>query len=236
MQKRFQHRFTLPAIITLLVLAILGSIFGFYQMTQTTTYPENNSAKVMGVLIDQNLGYVDFDSLSQADVDFVYLRSTQGKSYFDDRYLENRDRIQGTTMDYGTVQYFSDQSTALEQFNYFEDKVGTKTGRLPVLIMPAVETRSASYLKSLNQFAEMLIAKGEQIVLSGIKLADRSYFTNQNIYYMTAKAQLKPTDKNYLFWRYTTDGRVGHMDGMDDLTMYAFVGSQASYDRFLGKE
>lgn len=235
MQRKFQHRYTFHALIIALILTVAGIAFAVYQLSTSTTYPDNNSARIIGVLLDQNRGYVDFNKLEQEDIDFVYLRSTQGKSYFDDRYLENRDRLAGTKLDFGTAQYFSDESSVTDQFNYFREKVGKQTGILPVLVIPAADYSGAKYWKKMAQFTKLLNNSGDDVVVLANYKDTQGYFAGQSVRFMSPNKKKPTATQNYLFWRYTSTGRVKNMAQMSDLSMFCFIGSQTNYNQLVGR-
>lgn len=90
------------------------------------------------------------------------MRSTQGKSYFDDNYLLYRDQIQGTNLNFGTIIAYSDETSNQEQYQYFLNKVGTNTGSLPVMIVPAASHLTKSYWKRMGIFAQMINNLGKE--------------------------------------------------------------------------
>ena len=95
---RYRHKYTFPSIIILLILAFSGLVWGYFNMRQNTTVPRGSNMSVLGIELDQTKDYIDLHKLEKNGISFVYLRSTQGKSYFDDNYLLYRDQIQGTNL------------------------------------------------------------------------------------------------------------------------------------------
>lgn len=126
--KRFQHKYTLPAILILLVLAISGILLGFFNFQKQTTLPPDSNPSAIGVELNQSLDYVDLHKLQDNGVSFVYLKATQGRSYFDDSFLSYRDQILGTKLAFGCLIKYSNESTALQHYRYFNSKVGRNTG------------------------------------------------------------------------------------------------------------
>lgn len=92
---RYRHKYTFPSIIILLILAFSGLVWGYFNMKQNTTVPRGSNMSVLGIELDQTKDYIDLHKLEKNGISFVYLRSTQGKSYFDDNYLLYRDQLQG---------------------------------------------------------------------------------------------------------------------------------------------
>ena len=90
--------------------------FAYRSLPKRTTLPTGSNLSVVGVKLDQYRDSVDLHKLQAAGISFVYLRATQGKSYFDDEYDRYRSQIQGTNLAFGSVLYFSDESTVKAQY------------------------------------------------------------------------------------------------------------------------
>lgn len=230
--KRFQHKLTLPAILTLLVLAVAFIFIGFFNLKRETTLPNNSNTSSIGIQLNQDFDYVDLHQLEQNGVSFVYLRSTQGKSYFDDNFLSYRDQIQGTKLAYGTTVYFSDESTPTEQYDFFEKKVGSRTGSLPIMIIPA-STLSTRYLKQMAIFTQKLVSKGKKVMVM-VDYRYHNFFPPQVQFAISSSKQ--PDKIKYAFWQYTTNGRVKNVQGLEKgVTMYSYNGTVTQYKQKYGQ-
>ncbi|MFR4967153.1 GH25 family lysozyme [Lactobacillus kalixensis] len=230
---RFHHKYTLPMILTLLVLAIAGLIVGWFNFKRQTTLPSNSNTSAIGVELTQKFDYVDLHKLQANNVSFIYLRSTQGRSYFDDDYLSYRDQVQGTNLAFGTIVAYSNESTARQHYEYFIKKVGLNTGSLPILIEPAVESRSRKYLNSMADFTQMLMNRGKSVAVL-LNYRYHKFFPVKTKFVTDGKYE--PDKVKYAFWRYTTDGRVKNVSGLeDDVTMFSYNGTVAQYKQKYGQ-
>lgn len=231
--KRFHHKYTLPAIIILLMVAVGILIAGVYNLRSQTTLPPDSNSSAIGVELNQNFGYIDLHELQSNGVSFVYLKSTQGRSYFDDDYLSYRDQILGTKLAFGTSIAYSNESTPLEHYQYFMKKVGFNTGSLPILIEPAVDDRSLRYIKQMAEFARMLQSQNK-LVMVEIEVKYKKHFP-PNVLFMTS-GRRAPSRMQYSFWRYTNDGRVKFVKGLEDgVTMLAYNGTVSQYKQKYGQ-
>lgn len=231
--KRFHHKFTLPLILTLLVLALAALFIGFFNLRQQTTLPSNSNTSAIGIELNQSFDYVDLHSLQTNGVSFVYLRGTQGKSYFDDNYLAYRDQIQGTKLAYGTQLYFSNESTPREQYEYFIKKIGLDTGSLPLMIVPAVSERNSKYLKAMSKLVQMFKQRGKNVIVA-LNYRYHRYFP-ANTQFIT-DGNMQPNKLQYAFWRYTTNGRVKNVSGLEKgVTMFSYNGSVSQYKQKYGQ-
>lgn len=231
--KRFHHRYTLPLILLLLVLAIMALSLGLINFKRDTTLPSNTNAATIGIELNQNYSIVDLHQLEDHGISFVYFRSTQGKTYFDNDFLTYRDQVLGTNLAYGVAQYYSDESTAEEQYQYFVKKVGMQTGSLPILIKPAVSQRSLKYLQSMAHFVSLLQSQGK-LAMVAVNNQYRQYFPKGTLFMATGKKV--PNQLQYSFWRYTTDGRVKNVSGLEKgVTMYSYNGTVSQYKHKYGQ-
>lgn len=224
---RYKHRFTLPAIFILLIIVVGGFIYAFFNLRTNTTVPRGSNMSVLGVELDQNIDGVDLHQLEKEGISFVYLRATQGKTYFDDNYLVYRDRILGTKLSFGSIITFSNESSVQSQFNYFEQQVGQNTGNLPIMIVPAIKTNSVKYWKKMAQLTQKLNLTGKKVLIAG-DYTKKKYFPPRTEFLYTG-ASLH--DKNeYNFWCYTQAGRVKNVNNLnDDVTMFAYIGNMSDY-------
>ena len=226
----YKHRFTLPAII-LLGIVLGGFIYAFFNLRTNTTVPRGSNMSVLGVELDQNTDGVDLHQLEKEGISFVYLRATQGKTYFDDNYLIYRDRILGTKLSFGSIITFSNESSVQSQFNYFEQQVGQNTGNLPIMIVPAIKTDSSKYWKNMAQFSQKLNNLGKKVLVAG-DYTKKKYFptgfpTGTEFLYTGASLHNK---NEYSFWCYTQAGRVKNVNNLgDNVTMFAYIGNMSGY-------
>ncbi len=231
--KRFHHKFTLPAILILLAAAI-GLLFaGINNMRNQTTLPPNGTASAIGVELNQSFGFIDLHELQANGVSFVYLRGTQGRSYFDDDYLTYRDQILGTKMAFGTIVAYSNESTPLQHYQFFMKKVGTNTGSLPIWIEPAIDDYDLNYIKQMAQFARMLQQQNKRVMVD-VDIKYKKYF-GQDVQFITG-GRKAPNKLQYSFWRYTNNGHVKSVRNFENgVTMLTYNGTVTQYKEKYGQ-
>ena len=231
--KRFHHKFTLPAILILLVVAIALLLTGIANMRNQTTLPPNGNASAIGVELNQDYGYVDLHELQANGISFVYLRSTQGRSYFDDDYLIYRDQVLGTKLAFGTVIAYSNESTPMQHYQYFLKKVGTDTGSLPILIEPAIDNYDIAYIKQMAQFTGMLLRLNKRVIVD-VAVRYKKYFPH-DVQFITG-GKKAPDKMQYSFWRYTNNGRVKSVKNLENgVVMLTYNGTVTQYKEKYGQ-
>ncbi|WEV71308.1 GH25 family lysozyme [Lactobacillus sp. ESL0785] len=232
--KRFHHKYTLPAILMMLLIVVSLLLVGLANFKKQTTLPPDANSSAIGVELNQSYGYVDLHELQANGISFVYLRSTQGRSYFDDDYLSYRDQILGTKLAFGTSIAYSNESTPQEHYRYFVKKVGGDTGSLPILIEPAVSERKLSYIKQMAAFTRILERSGK-LVMVDLAVKYKSYFP-ADVKFMT-DSKKEPNKLQYSFWRYTNNGRVNNVHELESggVAMLAYNGTVAQYKQKYGQ-
>lgn len=231
--KRFHHKFTLPAILILLIVAIVLLLTGIANMRNQTTLPPNGNASAIGVELNQDYGYIDLQELQANGISFVYLRSTQGRSYFDDDYLLYRDQVLGTKLAFGTVIAYSNESTPMQHYQYFLKKVGTDTGSLPIWIEPAIDNYDIAYIKQMAQFTSMLLRLNKRVIVD-VAVKYKKYFP-YDVQFITG-GRKAPDKMQYAFWRYTNNGRVKSVKNLEDgVVMLTYNGTVTQYKEKYGQ-
>ncbi|WEV37478.1 lysozyme [Lactobacillus sp. ESL0677] len=232
--KRFHHKYTLPAILLMLAIAITLLFNGLFNLKRQTTLPPDANSNAIGVELNQSYGYVAMHELQANGISFVYLRSTQGRSFFDDDYLAYRDQILGTKLAFGTSVAYSDESTPQQHYTYFMKKVGLNTGSLPIMVVPAVSERRLVYIKQMAQFTQLLLNIGKRVMVD-LPIKYKKYFPAGVSFIITSKRE--PNKLQYTFWRYTTNGRVKNVRELEDggVTMLAYNGTVTQYKQKYGQ-
>ncbi len=231
--KRFHHKFTLPLILTFLVIAVGALIIGFFNYHRQTTLPSDSDTTAIGVELDQNLADIDLHKLQSNGISFIYLRGTQGRSYFDNDYLLYRDQVQGTKLAYGTILTYSSESTPEQQFAYFMQKVGRQTGSLPILLEPAESSYGKSDFKKMAVLASLLQNQGKRVMVEANYRYHNLFMPNTKFLSTGGK---EPNAFHYAFWLYTNNGRVKNVSGLEKgVTMFSYNGTVAQYRQNYGQ-
>lgn len=230
----FRHRSTLPLIIISLFLVIGALLFAYRTLPKRTTLPTGSNLSVIGVKLDQYRASVDWHKLQAAGVSFVYLRATQGKSYFDDDYERYRSQIQGTNLAFGSVLYFSDESSVRAQYKYFNKKTANNTGSLPILLeaAPGSDSNKLAFWNHMGQLAKLFLKDGKSVMVQG-DIKYKKYFPAATKFMSTASQA--PDKLQYSFWRYTNKGHIKNVKAMEyDVEMYAYNGTMGQYKQLYG--
>lgn len=106
-------------------------IFLLFQYTKIRPNKFFKSASYcQGVDISHYQGDVDMDRLKKQDIDFLYIKATEGVDYVDECYKTNAKNAKKAGLLSGAYHFFIFDSDGKEQAKHFIDVIGRQNGRL----------------------------------------------------------------------------------------------------------
>jgi len=195
-------------------------------------YPQGYS--IHGIDISHYQGVIDWDKLSEATVDgnslkFVIIKSTEGTSSLDENFNDNFFQAREYGFIRGAYHFWSNQSDARAQANYFLKKVRLQKGDLP----PVLDIEHKPKNKSVEDF--------QRDVLTWLHIVENKYHVKPILYtyykfkeqylsapvfddypywiahYYVEKVEYKGPWK---FWQHTDAGKLDGIKGYVDLNIY----------------
>jgi lysozyme len=123
----------------LLAMVILAIITGFLFWLFANRYlqintPSEKDYPVRGVDISSYQGEIDWDTLSNQNIDFAFIKTTEGSSFVDKYYASNREQALKTRLRIGFYHFFSYDSIGENQANHFINTVEKHPGMLPPVV------------------------------------------------------------------------------------------------------
>ncbi len=89
---------------------------------------------VNGIDVSHYQGKIDWKKMEDQEVDFAFIKATEGSSYVDERFAENWEQAKDTNILTGAYHFFSFDSGAETQAQLFIETVGELEGHLlPVI-------------------------------------------------------------------------------------------------------
>ena len=122
----------------LMVAILVGLGFWGYYAVRNRQININNffvGGQVLGVDVSSYQENVDFKKLKEQDVEFVYIKATEGSSHVDKSFAEKWEAAKDAGLPAGAYHYFSYASSGATQAENFIKTVGDLEGRL----IPAVD-------------------------------------------------------------------------------------------------
>jgi lysozyme len=174
-------------------------------------------AQTRGIDVSRHQKTIDWKKVSADNVQFVYVKVSEGATYRDPMYKKNIEGAQKEGILVGAYHYFRMTSTPEEQFENF--KSALKDYELDLVPMIDVETSDNKSVKDLQKNLDKFIAlvKAEYGVPPMIYGTQRSYNTycapkyNKYHLYIGRYGSHSPEIKGkgtYTIWQYTENGKV----------------------------
>lgn len=122
-------------IITVMIFAICVTVAGLIMTRRIKIngwFAERYS--INGIDVSHHQGEIDWKKIEEQDVDFAFVKATEGSSHIDERFAENWEQVKDTSILAGAYHFFSFDSGAETQAQQFIDTVGVLDGHLSPVI------------------------------------------------------------------------------------------------------
>lgn len=232
-------------VVDFLVLALLligAGVWAVRTYLSSPPYIDREKYQVRGVDLSSHNGIVDFKSLASNDIDFVFLKVTEGTDWQDDAFMRNYRLAKEAGLKVGAYHFFRFDADGASQAANLLNAV--KNLDLDLGIAVDVESHgnpkgitSAEVKEQLREMADCLNLEGYRI----------TFYSNTRGYYDYLDDEFKgqplwicgfsnpPVQAEWDFWQYTHSGSVEGIKGPVDLNV--FKGSRADwYDYLLERE
>lgn len=116
-----------------------------------------------GIDISHHQGKIDWEQVvTESDVEFVYIKATEGVSYTDKLYLHNRNQAKQHGLPVGPYHFFRADKPGGEQFLHFAEVIGNDFDLIPVLDLEELGgkiTDKTKYREEVQTFISMFNAR-----------------------------------------------------------------------------
>ena len=104
--------------------------FGYYHVNgfRAARYP------IRGVDVSHYQGEIDWNALAAQDIQFAYIKATEGSTYVDEHFAENYREARQTEIRVGAYHFFSFDSSGVTQAENFIETVEAYDGMLPPVV------------------------------------------------------------------------------------------------------
>lgn len=185
--------------------------------------------EVHGIDVSHYQSHIDWDRVAAQEVDFVFIKATEGASLADTLFCRNWESIRQTPMKRGAYHFFRPTVRAADQVRNFAEVVNLMAGDLP----PVLDV-------------EVLDGVAPAILLEGVKTwllrIEEAYgirpiiYTNQKFYHrflaghfpayplwIARYHSVPPMLRNgeeWVFWQYGNRGQLPGIDGPVDFNVF----------------
>ena len=239
-------------ILGIFILGVLSAIT-LYHMVWNGVILLNNPSKrkypVRGVDVSHYQGDIDWDVLSGEDIDYAFIKATEGSSFVDDRFAYNFTHAQKYDISVGAYHFFSFSSPGVTQAENFIATVTPFPGMLPPVIdlefygefaeNPLSKEKVDAELRSMISSLEAYY--GLKPIIYATEDSYELYLVNDyeeyDIWIRNVKTKAKMSDgRQWTFWQYTNREQLDGYNGDEKfIDMNVFWGSTeefAAYPRY----
>jgi lysozyme len=192
---------------------------------------------VEGIDISRYQQSIDWDAVAKQNMQFAYVKATEGGSLADVRFKQNWYTIKQVGMKRGAYHFFRPTVNALAQAKNFLDVAQLEPGDLP----PVLDAEDADGVDKALVVTRMqtwldIVEKRygtKPVIYTSLKFYYNYIVGNFESYplwiakYGNVKPQLV-NEKQFKFWQYTHKGNLEGIDGNVDMNV--FLGSREELD------
>ena len=208
--------------------------------------PSKRAYPVRGVDVSHYQGEIDWEILSSQNVDFAFIKATEGSTFTDECFPYNFSRARACDIAVGAYHFFSFDSPGESQADHFIRTVIPFAGMLPPVIdLEFYGAHAGNPPDSTAVRAEldaMLSALEAHYGLKPILYAtEESYecylvgaYEEYDIWIRNVIAKPHLSDNRaWTFWQYTNRGRLDGYDGEEQfIDINVFCGTDEEFSRY----
>lgn len=209
--------------------------------------PSPSQYPIAGVDLSHYQGSVDWEALSKEDIQFAYIKATEGSSHVDEQFAANWQQAGKTSLEVGAYHFFSFDSPGETQAMNFITSVGIRDGMLP----PAIDVEYYADKKS-NPPDPKAVREQLQAMIYQIE----SYYQTIPVIYATEEIWerylkghfddypiwirnvfTKPKiQETWTFWQYTNRARLKGYSGEEEyIDLNVFYGKKDEWEQWLSE-
>ena len=204
-------------------------------------HPSRAEFPVQGIDVSRHQGPIQWSIVPTNDIQFVYIKATEGGDFRDERFAENWESSGKAGLRRGAYHFFTFKTPGAKQADNFIATVPKESPALP----PAVDVEYSGNthdLPSVDQFQHELSAYiskvrdfyGREPVIYAAQNFQNHYlggFPQPRLWFRTVVASPRVFGvSDWTFWQFTEKARVRGIDGFVDRNV--FRGSQDEFEKF----
>lgn len=135
MNTKWKKYTVIATVVTVLLFTVAAALvyavyYGYYHVNgfRAAKYP------IRGVDVSHYQGEIEWNVLADQDIQFAYIKATEGSTYVDERFEENYREARQTRLKVGAYHFFSFDSPGVSQAENFIKTVEAFDGMLPPVV------------------------------------------------------------------------------------------------------
>ncbi len=233
-------------------IAVIGAVaaFSLYHLVWNGVILLNNPLStvypVRGVDVSHYQGDIDWQTLSENDIDFAFIKATEGSSFVDECFSYNFSEAQKCDISVGAYHFFSFSSSGSDQAKNFIDTVIPFEGMLPPVIDVEFYGANADNPIGKDQVSSELVSMlriledyyGLKPIIYATEDSYEYYLSDgyyeYDIWIRNVKRSPKMSDgRQWKFWQYTNRGQLDGYSGEEKfIDLNVFSGSREDFENY----
>ena len=210
--------------------------------------PSKKKYPVRGVDVSSYQGEIDWETLENRDIDFAFIKATEGSGYEDEYFQQNFQNASETGIRIGAYHFFSFDSSEITKAENFIKTVPKTQNMLPPVIDlefyaqhgsdPPEKEETRYNLQKMIDAVYDYYGLMPVIYVTDItyELYIKGYFDDNDIWIRSifTKAEL-PDERKWTFWQYCNRGRLDGYDGAEQyIDLNVFNGTKEEFENYKG--
>lgn len=208
--------------------------------------PSKSEYPIRGVDVSSYQGKIDWNVLSKQDIQFAFIKATEGSNYTDEKFTFNYEQAMKTNIHIGAYHFFSYDSSGSTQADNFIATVPKNKNMLPPVVdiefygdKEKDPPNKANVTKNLILLLEKLENYyGVKPIIYATQKSYKLYISGGYSDYdiWIRDVYFKPTlpdEQKWTFWQYTDKGQLDGYKGSEKyIDINVFCGSQQDFDTY----
>lgn len=220
-----RRRIVVLAIVASFTLA-MGALLGYYRFLRPRPQvtPDSEIYSIRGLDLSAHNGEIDFNKVSDAGMQFVILKATEGTDFKDKNFATNYSGARNTDLKVGAYHFFRFNTDGRMQAINFMHSVRNLHLDFPLIIdveeeNNEAEMSTADIVDNLKEMIRMLEYCGNKVMLYSNRKGYNRLLKNRFDTYPLWLANINDidTDIPWQIWQYDFKGRVDGINGYVDL-------------------
>ena len=238
-------------LITVLIITLILFVI-FLLMVNGYIIPtkiEAEKFEVKGVDVSEYQGEVDWDKIKEQNIDFAFIKATEGSKGKDNSFDKNYEKLKNMDMLLGLYHFFSFESLGEEQADNYIKVVGNIEND-ENLMLPIIDIEYYSYYKKVKPNKEW-VTKELQKMLDKLEKTYRvkpiiyttmefyqeyieGEFLENDIWIRNILTKPKLENRDWKFWQYTGRGKLEGYNGEEKyIDLNVFNGSKEDFVNYV---
>lgn len=204
-----------------------------------------NKYEIRGVDVSHYQGDIDWEKMADENIDFAYIKATEGSGFVDEKFRQNWENIAQTDLCYGAYHFFSFDSAGETQAQNYISTVGSLDGKL----VPVVDVEYYGDRESRkNELDRKAITEELGVLLRALEEEYHSkpiIYTTYSAYHDFVEGGFNEYDLwirnvyyppdigmkgRWLYWQYTDRAEFDAYTGEEQyIDMNVFAGSRTEF-------